>query len=121
MKAIFTSAGKSSPFLKTTVDEPKFLELTRPYEAIRGRYYASELLDLHNNMQYCKLAVSVMKQDNLEKRIKGLKLLTDQLRLKNNLIYKQRTAQLCDIFRDAQIFELLFLPKNFHAQMVSSS
>jgi hypothetical protein len=72
-------------------------------------------------MQYCKLAVSVMKQDNLEKRIKGLKLLTDQLRLKNNLIYKQRTAQLCDIFRDAQIFELLFLPKNFHAQMVSSS
>ena len=76
-KAIFTSAGKSSPFLKTTIDEAKFLELTRPYEALRGRYYAEELLDLHNNMQYCKLAVAVMKQDNLEKRIKGLKLLTD--------------------------------------------
>jgi hypothetical protein len=56
-----TSAGKSSPFLKTTVDEQAFLLLTRPYETLRGRYYADELLDLNNVVGYCKLAVSVMK------------------------------------------------------------
>jgi hypothetical protein len=53
------------------------------------RYYTPELADLQFVLNYTELGISVLLQENLEKRLKGIKLINDQIKNYNMPIRDQ--------------------------------
>jgi hypothetical protein len=85
------------------------------------RYYTSELAELHFVLNYSELGIALMQQENLEKRIKGIKMVNDQVKQFNMPIREQQRTRLILLFQKLDLFTLLFSGKYYHSQIVQRS
>ena len=53
------------------------------------RYYVPELADMQFVLNYSELGIAVLKQENLEKRLQGIKMINEQVKNYNMPIREQ--------------------------------